>query len=65
LVAAVELLEHHSQARFNQVVLRLGLEEKSAFDSAGVQITLEEGFASSAREPLFSVVPNGLTRLTI
>jgi hypothetical protein len=28
LVAAVELLERHSQARFNQVVLRLGLEDE-------------------------------------
>jgi hypothetical protein len=27
LIAAVELLEQHSQARFNQVVLRLGLED--------------------------------------
>ncbi len=28
LIAAVELLEQHSQARFNQVILRLGLEGK-------------------------------------
>lgn len=28
LIAAVELLEQHSQARFNQVVLRLGLEDE-------------------------------------
>lgn len=28
LVAAVELLEQHSQARFNQMVLRLGLEDE-------------------------------------
>lgn len=28
LIAAVELLEQHTQARFNQVVLRLGLEEE-------------------------------------
>jgi len=28
LVAAVELLEQHTQARFNQMVLRLGLEEE-------------------------------------
>jgi len=28
LIAAVELLEGHSQARFNQMVLRLGLEDK-------------------------------------
>lgn len=28
LIAAVELLEGHSQARFNQMVLRLGLEEE-------------------------------------
>ena len=34
LVAAVELLEHHSQARFNQVVLRLGLEDNIASSTA-------------------------------
>lgn len=28
LIAAIELLEQHSQARFNQVVLRLGLEDE-------------------------------------
>jgi hypothetical protein len=28
LIAAVELLENHTQARFNQVVLRLGLEDE-------------------------------------
>ena len=28
LIAAVELLEQHSQARFNQMVLRLGLEDE-------------------------------------
>jgi len=28
LIAAVELLEVHSQARFNQMVLRLGLENE-------------------------------------
>lgn len=28
LIAAVELLEGHSQARFNQMVLRLGLEDE-------------------------------------
>ena len=28
LIAAVEMLEGHSQARFNQMVLRLGLEEE-------------------------------------
>mgnify|MGYP006989491958 CR=1 FL=1 len=28
LAAAVELLEQHSQARFNQMVLRLGLEDE-------------------------------------
>lgn len=28
LIAAVELLEQHTQARFNQVVLRLGLEQE-------------------------------------
>jgi hypothetical protein len=28
LIAAVELLEQHSQARSNQMVLRLGLEDK-------------------------------------
>lgn len=27
LIAAVELLEQHSQARFNQIVLRLSLED--------------------------------------
>jgi hypothetical protein len=30
LIAAVELLEGHSQARFNQMVLRLGLEDEIA-----------------------------------
>jgi hypothetical protein len=28
LIAAVELLESHSQARFNQMVLRLGFEDE-------------------------------------
>ena len=28
LITAVELLEQHSQARFNQMVLRLGLEDE-------------------------------------
>jgi len=30
LIAAVERLEGHSHARFNQMVLRLGLEDESA-----------------------------------
>jgi hypothetical protein len=34
LIAAVELLEQHSQARFNQVVLRLGLEEEIPSNTA-------------------------------
>lgn len=34
LIAAVELLEQHSQARFNQVVLRLGLEEEISSSTA-------------------------------
>ncbi|MBL0930453.1 MAG: hypothetical protein IBJ15_10075 [Alphaproteobacteria bacterium] len=32
LIAAVELLEQHSQARFNQMVLRLGLENEISSD---------------------------------
>lgn len=38
LVAAVELLELHSQARFNQVVLRLGLEDEISSDT-GISVT--------------------------
>ncbi len=34
LIAAVELLEQHSQAQFNQVVLRLGLEEEISSNTA-------------------------------
>src|SRR3546814_20036398 len=34
LVAAVELLEQHSQARFNQMVLRLGLEDEISSSSS-------------------------------
>ncbi len=34
LIAAVELLEQHSQARFNQVVLRLGLEDEISSNTA-------------------------------
>jgi hypothetical protein len=37
LSAAVELLEQHSQARFNQVVLRLGLEDEIPSDT-GVSV---------------------------
>ncbi|CAK7255998.1 MULTISPECIES: hypothetical protein [unclassified Shinella] len=33
LSAAVELLEQHSQSRFNQVVLRLGLEDEISSDT--------------------------------
>ena len=34
LIAAVEFLEQHSQARFNQVVLRLGLEDDISSSTA-------------------------------
>lgn len=34
LLAAVELLELHSQAKFNQVVLRLGLEDEISSSTA-------------------------------
>ncbi len=34
LIAAVELLEQHSQARFNQIVLRLGLEDEISSNSS-------------------------------
>ena len=34
LIAAVELLESHSQARFNQMVLRLGLEDEISSGTA-------------------------------
>lgn len=37
LVAAVELLEQHSQARFNQMVLRLGLEDEVP-SSTGISV---------------------------
>lgn len=37
LIAAVELLEQHSQARFNQVVLRLGLEDEIP-SSTGISV---------------------------
>jgi hypothetical protein len=36
LIAAVELLEGHTQARFNQMVLRLGLENE--IDSGGLSV---------------------------
>ena len=38
LIAAVELLEQHSQARFNQVVLRLGLEEEISSNAIRAQV---------------------------
>jgi hypothetical protein len=37
LVAAVELLEQHSQARFNQMVFRLGLEDEVP-SSTGISV---------------------------
>lgn len=36
LIAAVELLEQHSQSRFNQMVLRLGLENEISTDRKSV-----------------------------
>ena len=38
LIAAVELLEGHSQGRFNQMVLRLGLEDDIT-SSTGLSVT--------------------------
>jgi hypothetical protein len=38
IIAAVELLERHTQARFNQMVLRLGLEDDIS-SSTGLSVT--------------------------
>lgn len=46
LVAAVELLEQHSQARFDQVVLRLGLEDEVA---AGTELSVAKKCAILGR----------------
>ena len=47
LIAAVELLEGHSQARFNPMVLRLGLEDE--IDSGATVSVASSGFGSVAR----------------
>ena len=47
LIAAVELLEGHSQARFNQMVLRLGLEDE--IDSGTTVSVASSGFGNVAR----------------
>ena len=47
LIATVELLEGHSLARFNQMVLRLGLEDE--IDSGATVSVASSGFGSVAR----------------